>query len=162
MSTNFLIISNMSNKESIIQPIWSKKEYNGQDVLMFYLPEVNTVRNEVNGPHSIPTSCMYYIYEVVFYVDGKGKSSQLLDHMIKYAYFTVRIVDKDYLSSPCMCMYRGDRTLTYKHEIYKGCYCPIRVEYHFTTCVYLYFSKKFKGTADILCGYNGKLTRRVV
>ena len=149
----------MSNKESIILPLWNKQEYNGQDVLMFYLPELNKGTNELNGPYYIPSNSVYNIYEIVFYVDGKGKSSQLLDHMIKYAYFVIRVADRDYLMSPCMCMYRGDRTLTYKLEMYKGCYCPIKIEPYTITCVYLYFSKKFKGKVDILCGYNSMVSR---
>ena len=146
----------MTNQESIAQILWSKKEYNGQDLLIFYLPEINKVTNEISGTHFIPAGCNYKIEELIFFVNGKIKSNQLLDHMMNYAYCNIRVVDKDFLILPCMCMNRGYRTLEYKINI------PIRIESYMNTCVYLHFSKKFKGKVDILCGYNGQYNRRIV
>lgn len=148
----------MDETQRITQPMWSKKEYKGQDLLMFYLPELTSGKvDETFGMYlGYFSACDFDIQELVFFVDGKETSHRFLDHMINYAYFTLRVVDRDFLMLPCFCMERKERTLSFKLHI------PIQIGLHFNTCMYLHFSKKFKGKVDIMCTYMGEYTRRGV
>ena len=149
----------MDETQKITQPLWSKKTYNGDnDLLMFYLPESDTngKRNEMKGMGFIPAGRSFNINQLVFFVDGKETSHRFLDHMLKYAYIVVRVVDRDYLSIPCFCMERKERSLSFPIDI------PIQITEYVSTCVFLYFSKKFKGNVDIMCLYMGEYGRNPV
>ena len=146
----------MNEIQKITQPLWSKKTYkSNDDLLMFYLPESDTngKRNEMKGMGFIPVGCSFDIHQLVFFVDGKETSHRFLDHMLKYAYIVVRVIDRDYLSVPCFCMERKERSLSFPIDI------PIQITEYVNTCVYLYFSKKFKGNVDIMCLYMGEYGR---
>ena len=148
----------MNETQKITQPLWSKITYKGEDTLMFYLPELTSGEvNEAFGMYiGFFNSCSFDIRELVFFVDGKETSHRFLDHMMKYAYFTLRVVDRDFLMLPCFCMERKERTLSVKLSI------PIRIGSYINTCVYLHFSKKFKGNVDIMCSYMGEYERKSI
>ena len=149
----------MDETQKITQPLWSKNIYKSDnDILMFYLPESDTVggkRNEIKGMGFIPAGCYFEINQLIFFVDGKEMSNRFLDHMMKYSYIVLRVLDRDYLTIPCFCMERKERSLSFDIDI------PIQVTEYISTCVFLYFSKKFKSNVDIMCLYMGKYGRRL-
>ena len=150
----------MDKIQKIIQPLWSKLTYKSDnDLLMFYLPELATTSvksNEMKGMGFISAGRSFDINQLVFFVDGKETSHRFLDHLIKYAYVVVRVIDRDYLTLPCFCMERKERSLSFPIDI------PIQITEYVSTCVFLYFSKKFKGNVDIMCLYMGEYGRKLV
>ena len=108
----------MDETQKITQPLWSKETYKGEDLIQFYLPELSNSRTtEIQGTGYIPAGCSFNIGQIVFFVDGKETSHRFLDHLLKYAYFTIRVLDRDYLTIPCFCMERKERSLSFDIDI---------------------------------------------
>ena len=147
------------NTQSIDWPLCNKLLYIGQDRLEFFLS--NSV---YSGDYSkdnrlspyISNDCKYTIREFIFFVSGKSADDKILNHMIDYGYFIFRILDRDYLILPCMCMEKGKRTLSFKLNI------PIVLEPNMNYIVILSFSKKLKYICNIMCMLLGEATRRAI
>ena len=149
----------MNETQKITQPLWNKKTYKGDDLIQFYLPELSNSRtNEIQGIGGgyIPAGNVFSICQLILLVDGKETSHRFLDHMIKYSYVSLRVIDRDYLMLPCFCMERKERSLSFTMDI------PITIMEYVSTCMNLYFSKKFKGNVDIMCLYMGEYGRRLI
>lgn len=104
----------------------------------------------------LPTGCEFTVRAIAFVVDGKGASSKVLDHMIKYGSFMFRICDKNYLIAPCRIMTREQRALGLEILL------PVTIPENMTYSVRLEFSKKMKYTANIMCVLSGDMVRKRV
>lgn len=143
--------------ERIYYPLCNLQTYTGNRLDFFVEhPYPRDYSKDNRMTSYIPGGCAFEAKEIVFVVDGKGASSKILDHMIKYGSFIFRVCDRDYLIAPCRIMGKGERALGFELMI------PVVIPENMTYMVILDFSKKMKYSANIMCVLNGDMVRRSV